>query len=381
VAVSPFLRPGDLAAVIRGLDRAVPIVSDPAELDRVLTRGLEQARMRRRVGGAHHLLLAQQAITDHIAAGPDPTALSEKVLATLGETLGWAYGALWRPEEHSAVLRCASVWHSGSASAEIVAFAESSRTMAFAPGQDLPGRVWAFRRPAWVADVGQDPNVTRGARALRAGLLTAVAFPIALADDCAGVIEFFSAGIHEPNAEVAAMFATVGGQLAQYLERRRLELDTSRRVEAALRAQRDRARRYLDAAAAVVVVVDTDARVQLANRRACELLGSGEDALLGRDWFAVAVPEQQRAAQRAAFARLASGESGDAVAVEHGLVPAEGRPRPVGWRWALLREDSGRISGVLAWGEPQAPPSSSSSTASVVAGLAAALAARSGRRE
>ena len=49
--------------------------------------------------------------------------------------------------------------------------------------------------------------------------MTATAFPIAIADHCAGVIEFFSHGISEPNPEVSAMFATVGGQLAQYLER------------------------------------------------------------------------------------------------------------------------------------------------------------------
>ena len=97
----------------------------------------------------------------------------------------------------------------------------------------------------------------RHTHALRAGLTAAVAFPIALADDCAGVIEFFADEIHEPDAQVAAMFATVGGQLAQYLERRRLQADESRRVEAMLRAERDRAQRYLDVAGTMIVVLDT----------------------------------------------------------------------------------------------------------------------------
>ena len=40
--------------------------------------------MRRRVGGAHKLLSTQQAIADHLAAGLEPVALCERVLATLG---------------------------------------------------------------------------------------------------------------------------------------------------------------------------------------------------------------------------------------------------------------------------------------------------------
>ena len=65
--------------------------------------------MRRRVGGAHRLLGAQQAIADHLAAGLEPAALCERVLATLGESLGWTAGAIWRPD--GAVLRCETAWH------------------------------------------------------------------------------------------------------------------------------------------------------------------------------------------------------------------------------------------------------------------------------
>jgi hypothetical protein len=56
IAVSPRVRPGDLAALVRGLPPSVPTVSDPGKLPSVLTREIEQARMRRRVGGAHKLL-------------------------------------------------------------------------------------------------------------------------------------------------------------------------------------------------------------------------------------------------------------------------------------------------------------------------------------
>ena len=134
-----------------------------------------------------------------------------------------------------------------------------------------------------------------------------MAFPIALADDCAGVIEFFSDAIAEPDAQVAAMFATVGGQLAQYLERRRLQADESRRVEAMLRAERDRAQRYLDVAGTMIVVLDPDGEVLLINRKGCAVLDRPEDELLGADWFEIAVPEHEREVLRSGFDQLMRG--------------------------------------------------------------------------
>jgi hypothetical protein len=53
------------------------------------------------------LLLAQRAITEHVAAGLAPDALCARTLATLGETLGWRFGAVWRPQAGSGMLRCA----------------------------------------------------------------------------------------------------------------------------------------------------------------------------------------------------------------------------------------------------------------------------------
>lgn len=360
IAYSPHVRRGDLAALIRGLPASVPTVSDAAQLPAVLTREIEQARMRRRVGGAHKLLDAQQSITDHLAAELEPDALCGRVLATLGESLGWTCGAVWRPNAEGTTLECVSVWHPAGARGPVSAFAAETPTLTFAPGQGLPGRVWAFRRTAWVADVGRESNMPRAAHALRAGLVTAVAFPLAAADECLGVIEFYAAGIREPNAEVAAMFASVGGQVAQYLSRRRM---------------RSRSRASLDGATALVVGLDADGRVELANAAACAALGTEEQRLLGTDWFATALPESRRSAARSAFARLLAGEHGDVLALEQPLAGAGGRPFPVSWRWSPARDRDGRPVGALGWGEPIAQPSSTDGNA-LVAELAAALAAR-----
>jgi PAS domain-containing protein len=313
----PFIAicPGDLSAAVRGLPDGIPSVSQMSQVPAALNRELEQARMRQRVGGAHKLLSIQQAIADHLAAGLEPAALCERVLATIGDSLGWTAGAVWRPD--GARLRCATAWHSAGARAAVATLTNATRDQEYAAGQGLPGRVWAFRRPVWLAEVSPE--------ALRAGLVAAAAFPIAVGDECVGVIELYASDAREPNAEVSAMFATIGGQLGAYLTRRR---------------RRARARRSFDGAAALVVSLDVEGRVEIANATACAALGLAEGELLGRDWFLTAVPPRERELHRSAYLQMLAGEN---VA----LPPTPG----VNWRWSLSVDEDGRPVGALGWGE------------------------------
>jgi diguanylate cyclase (GGDEF)-like protein/PAS domain S-box-containing protein len=345
VAAVPSVRPGDLSAFVQGLEPDAIVAPDAAGVSELLRGIVNDSR-----GDAHRLLLAQQAITDHVAAGLAPDELCARAIETLGETLGWTFGAVWRPDAEG-MLRCTAVWHDRGTDAEVDAFADVTRRVTIAPGRGVPGRAYAFRRPAWVADVATDGNMARQAQALRAGLTTAAAFPIALADECAGVLEFFSPAIQEPDAQLVAMFATVGGQLAQYLERRRLQADESRRVEAALRAERDRAQRYLDVAGTMILVVDAEARVLMINRKGCAVLDRPEEQVVGEDWFTLAVPEHERDAVRAGFVRLMAGDEASFERYESSVTTSSGELRSIAWHNTILRDADGTITGVLASGE------------------------------
>jgi hypothetical protein len=149
IAVATNARPGALSAVVKGFEREVAVVPNAARLGAVLRRELEAACERRTAGMAGRLLLAQQTITNHVAAGLEPAELGARVLATLGETFGWTYGALWRPDEAAGVLRCATSWHAPSGGQRAIAFAKASQDLTIAPGWGLPGRVWGFQRLQW----------------------------------------------------------------------------------------------------------------------------------------------------------------------------------------------------------------------------------------
>jgi hypothetical protein len=110
LAVTRSVRRHDLAAVVRGLEGGIAFAAGPAEVVECLPRELDEARQRRAEGKAHRLLLAQQSITDHIAAGLDAEGLLTRSLASLGETLGWVCGAVWLPDGDPPRLRCAASW-------------------------------------------------------------------------------------------------------------------------------------------------------------------------------------------------------------------------------------------------------------------------------
>ena len=141
------------------------------------------------------------------------------VLGALGETLGFACGAVWLPEGDGPTLRCGASWIAPDAGPAVNAFAQGSSRLRLAPGRGLPGRVFAFRRPSWVANVRADAQEPRAGAARHARLQAAVAVPLGQGEDISGVLELFARDVREHDPETEAMLATAGGQLARALVR------------------------------------------------------------------------------------------------------------------------------------------------------------------
>ena len=90
-------------------------------------------------------------------------------------------------------------------------------------GIGLPGRIWASGSAAWILDVSRENNFPRSPFAIQEGLHGAVGFPICDGGEFHGVMEFFSREVRQPDEAVLDMMGGIGGQIGQFLERRRLE--------------------------------------------------------------------------------------------------------------------------------------------------------------
>lgn len=101
-------------------------------------------------------------------------------------------------------------------------FIDASLNCQFAPGEGLPGRVLADRRPHWMPDLRNAQNFPRRELAGRAGLNSAFAFPVRVSDRIEAVIEFFTLPYRDVDTAMLDLMERVGTQLGRVIERDRL---------------------------------------------------------------------------------------------------------------------------------------------------------------
>ena len=167
------------------------------------------------------------------------------ILKAICETLGWEHGLVWSIDSAAGVLSCVGTWR--TLAAQSSEFEAVSRQRTFSYGIGLPGRVWSTGVPCWIPDVQHDPNFPRAQAAAEEGLHAAVGFPIVLAREILGVMEFFSHEIRQPDDELLKLMATIGSQIGYFIRRKRAEEQLQRysrelevaksRAEAATRAK------------------------------------------------------------------------------------------------------------------------------------------------
>lgn len=136
-----------------------------------------------------------------------------RVLAEIGESMGWLFGACWHVAGGVLSVRhtwCARAYRSTS-------FEADSRAQAFHPGEGLPGRVWATGRPVWVEDALAEENFPRHAAAAREGLRAAVAFPLQSEGKLYGVLEFYTDWLRTPTPALFPVFERLGEEMGRFM--------------------------------------------------------------------------------------------------------------------------------------------------------------------
>jgi PAS domain S-box-containing protein len=213
---------------------------------------------------------ADQAVTHILAESATLAEATPRIVRTICESLQWDVGAVWTLDKDGKVLHCIELWHRPTLA--ISRFAAVSREQAFTPGIGMPGRVWSSGQPCWSADVVREANFPRAAIAAQEGLHAAFAFPILLRGEVLGVVEFFSREIRQPDRPLLQLFAAVGSQLGQFIDRTR--------SQKAVREGEQRLQMALDSAR--VVAWDWDLAGDQVHRsaNAAELFGWPPDKVL-----------------------------------------------------------------------------------------------------
>ncbi len=115
--------------------------------------------------------------------------------------------------------------------------------------------------------------------------------------------------------------------------------------------ERDRVQSYLDIAGVIFLVVGSDQKVILINRKGCEVLGYEEKEIIGKNWFDHFLPERIRGEVKGIFLKIIADGTGHFEYVENPVLTKGGEERIIAWHNTVLRDESGKIIGSLSSGE------------------------------
>ena len=171
----------------------------------------------------------QYAVGRIMVESATPKEAVPKILQAICEYLEWDLGLHWNIDKETNVLRLVEVWHNPLI--KVTEFVTLSKQTIFSPGIGLPGRIWASGKPCWIPDVVSDANFPLAPIAAKEGLHGVFGFPIMLGNEILGVLEFFSHEIQQPDEGLFKLMASIGGQISQFIERKKTEESLKRRID------------------------------------------------------------------------------------------------------------------------------------------------------
>jgi len=286
-------------------------------------------------------LQIRDAVSRVLAEAATWAEAGPQILQALGQAGGWEWSAIWNMERATNKLFCASLWHSPALA--LPAFAAVSRQSRFAPGEGLPGRVWASGQPEWISNVARACHCPRAEAARREGLRSALGIPIELNGTLVGVIECFSRQFRLPDAEFLEMIRALGIQVGQFMERKRIE-QAARESQRQFQEMAENIREVFwmtDASIPRTVLYVSPAYQEIWGR-SCESLYAAPG-----DWMEAIHPEDRDRIRQAVFDRQVRGEYDET----YRIIRPDGAVRWVHDRAFPVRDESGQVIRIVGVAE------------------------------
>jgi len=123
------------------------------------------------------------------------------------------------------------------------------------------------------------------------------------------------------------------------------ELEIKKLIE-----ERDSAKKYLDIAEVIFLLLDNKGKVTLINKKGCKLLGYSNKDIVGKNWFNNFLPPSQRDEVKAVFEKILQGEVKALEYFENRVQTKLGKERLIAWHNSKLLDDDGKIIGTLSSG-------------------------------
>ncbi|MFO0683726.1 MAG: ATP-binding protein [Sandaracinus sp.] len=170
---------------------------------------------------AQQRLATRNAVAAALAESTSLSAVTPRVMGAICESEGWDVGEIWQLDAAAGVLRCVETW--ARPGRGLGSFCELSRSICFARGEGLPGRVWSSGVPSAIPRLADDASFLRRGPAAAHGLTSAFAFPIGPPADLFGVVVFLGPRPIHLDAEMRESFEAIARKIEAFVARMRAE--------------------------------------------------------------------------------------------------------------------------------------------------------------
>jgi len=276
------------------------------------------------------------------AAGVAQVAGMEDALRFVVERVcrhtGWPVGHVYVTESGSnGDLVSSGIWHLKDP-VTLERFRKATEETPVPEGTGVPGRVLSSGKPAWVADVSQEKGFARAKEAKKAGLKSALAFPVPAGERTEAVLEFFSWEPMEANEQLLEAMVSIGTELGRAFERSR-ELSLAQQATELYRS-------VVETSPDAIMVTDLNGSVLMCNQQAAILYGAeSPEGLVGLSGFDFIAPEDRDRAAENARRTL---ETGGVRNIEYTLVRKDGTRIPAELSASVIRDPQGQARAFIA---------------------------------
>ena len=214
----------------------------------------------------------QYEVSKLLAGSASLTETLPTLLRVIAEACDCDVGEFWEVVPQSRQLHRMHVWHAPGR--KLASFVRRGLEFSVSMFDGLPGEVLKTRKPHWIVDIARCSHFLRKREATRAGLRSALAFPILFDRETVGVMAFLTHRLTDPDEELLQMFVTLGGQIAQFMDRKQ--------TEEALREANEFGKQVIGGAQAGIIVYDRQGRIVVWNPFMEQITGYTAAEVLGR---------------------------------------------------------------------------------------------------
>lgn len=138
------------------------------------------------------------------------------------------------------------------------------------------------------------------------------------------------------------------GALARDLNKMLESLEKSRQQ---VKVAETKSQTYIDAVGVIAVIISSDQKIVLLNKRGCEVLEVSPNEVVGKNWFDTFIPQDKREQMKAVFAEIFQGKIDTYGIHENEIITKSGKRRLIAWRNNVVKDEKGSIVATVSSGE------------------------------